>query len=262
MLGVIPQQGTFDNCELYPTGVLPVRTHSGHYKAMLPHSIASLRIARGMSQTELAERIGTTLSMLGKLERGERKLTSDWIDKLSGALGVEPSAILQPPVESGPQPVRPRPPSVRSDHAPTVTIGVGEIVEIPRLDLSLAMGAGTNIDEDYIEVETVSFDRGFLRSITPSSPSNLRLISGVGDSMFPTLLDTDLMFLDVGQRVMNMQDRIWGISLYGAGALKRLRAIDKSHILVISDNPAIENQEVHVDDLYIGGRLTGAFRRH
>jgi phage repressor protein C with HTH and peptisase S24 domain len=120
------------------------------------------------------------------------------------------------------------------------------------LDLSLAMGNGTNID-DHIEVDTVEFDRGFLRSITPSSPNMLRLVSGVGDSMFPTLIDTDMMFIDVGQRVLNMQDRIWGISLYGAGALKRLRAIGQGKVLVISDNPAVDNQEVDAEDITIAG---------
>jgi phage repressor protein C with HTH and peptisase S24 domain len=123
------------------------------------------------------------------------------------------------------------------------------------------MGPGTNID-DYIEVETVEFDIGFLRGITPSSPAMLRLVSGIGDSMFPTLLDTDLMFLDVGQRILNMQDRIWGISLYGAGAIKRLRAIGGKKILVISDNPAVDDQEVNADDIAIAGRIVGAVRRH
>lgn len=147
------------------------------------------------------------------------------------------------------------------DRPPTRDASAGETVGIARMDLSLAMGPGTNID-DYIEVDTVEFDLGLLRSMTPSAPTMLRLVSGAGDSMFPTLLDTDLMFIDTGQRVLNMQDRIWAISLYGAGALKRLRAIGKGKVLVISDNPAIDDQEVDAEDISIAGRLVGAFRRH
>ncbi|KZC82904.1 hypothetical protein AYR46_03085 [Sphingobium yanoikuyae] len=48
-----------------------------------------------MSQTVLAEKVGATLSMVGKLERGERKLTSTWIAKFSAALGCRPSELLE-----------------------------------------------------------------------------------------------------------------------------------------------------------------------
>jgi phage repressor protein C with HTH and peptisase S24 domain len=147
------------------------------------------------------------------------------------------------------------------DQLPTRDASVGETASIQRLDLSLAMGPGTNID-DYIEVDTVEFDVGWLRSITPSPPGALRLVSGIGDSMFPTLLDTDVMILDTSQRILNMQDRIYAISLYGAGALKRLRAVGKSRVLVISDNPVVEDQEVDAEDISIAGRLIGAFRRY
>jgi phage repressor protein C with HTH and peptisase S24 domain len=228
---------------------------------MAGNNIAALRKAKNMSQTELAGAIGTSLNMMGKLERGDRTLNQSWIDKLARVLGVEPGAILagQPvlvaPHHSGRS-------VARSDHAPTRTVGAGETVGIAKLDLSLSMGPGTNIDHDYIEVETVEFDIGFLRGITPSQPAMLRLVSGIGDSMFPTLLDTDLMFLDVGQRTLNMQDRIYGISLFGAGAIKRLRAIGNKKILVISDNPAVEDQEVDAHDITNVGRIVGAIRRH
>lgn len=56
--------------------------------------IAEVRKTRGISQSALAERIGATLSMVGKLERGERKLTSAWIDKLSIVLRCRPTELL------------------------------------------------------------------------------------------------------------------------------------------------------------------------
>jgi phage repressor protein C with HTH and peptisase S24 domain len=186
----------------------------------------------------------------------DRNLTSAWIEKISSALDVLPHELLEG-ANDAPQ---------RSLHATpdlpqTRDASGNETAGVSKLDLSLAMGPGTNID-DYIEVETVEFDLGFLRAMTPSAPSMLRLVSGTGDSMFPTLLDTDLMFIDTSQRVLNMQDRIWAVSLFGAGALKRLRAIGKGRVLVISDNPAVDDQEVDAEDISIAGRLVGAFRRH
>jgi len=49
-----------------------------------------------MSQTELAERIGSTLSMLGKLERGDRRLNQDWMGRIAKALSVEPYQLIAP----------------------------------------------------------------------------------------------------------------------------------------------------------------------
>lgn len=61
-----------------------------------PNEIASIRKARNMSQTELAERIGSTLSMLGKLERGDRRLNQDWMGRIAKALSVEPYQLIAP----------------------------------------------------------------------------------------------------------------------------------------------------------------------
>jgi transcriptional regulator with XRE-family HTH domain len=63
---------------------------------MLPNNIAALRKAKGMSQTELAEAIGTKLTHMGKLERGERPLSGDWIERIAVALDIEPFQIIAP----------------------------------------------------------------------------------------------------------------------------------------------------------------------
>jgi phage repressor protein C with HTH and peptisase S24 domain len=207
------------------------------------------------------DRTATKGKPLYDIERGKNKNPSRSTLRQLAELMQQPVDLLSRAADG--ERVSPVPISsaVLADIPPARDASASETVGIQRLDLSLSMGPGTNID-DYIEVETVEFDIGFLRGITPSSPRMLRLVSGIGDSMFPTLLDTDLMFLDVGQRVLNMQDRIWGISLYGAGAIKRLRAIGGNKILVISDNPAVDDQEVDAEDISIAGRIVGAVRRH
>lgn len=214
-------------------------------------------------KAEFAKAVGVNPTTYRAYENGQNgfaKLAPLFARKL----GVAAEWLLDGGEEpAGPIPAKapPRPAGLAPDLLPTRDASAGETAAIQRLDLSLSMGPGTNID-DYIEVDTVAFDVGWLRSITPSSPSMLRLVSGIGDSMFPTLLDTDVMILDTSQRMLNMQDRIYAISLFGAGALKRLRAVGKNRILVISDNPAVEDQEVDAEDITIAGRLIGAFRRY
>lgn len=61
--------------------------------------IAELRREAGISQRELAGRVSATLSMIGKLERGERELTSSWIAKLCTALSCAPADLFVKPDE-------------------------------------------------------------------------------------------------------------------------------------------------------------------
>ncbi|SDA15090.1 hypothetical protein SAMN03159340_00639 [Sphingomonas sp. NFR15] len=131
-----------------------------------------------------------------------------------------------------------------------------------RMDLSYAMGPGTDIDQDYIDGEIVQLDVSFLRRLTPSSPELIRIVNGVGDSMFPTIHDSEDLVLDLGQRTLNLQDRIWAISLFGVGAVKRLQVVGQGRIEVISDNPDVPNREVDAEDIIIVGRVVGSIRRH
>jgi phage repressor protein C with HTH and peptisase S24 domain len=129
-----------------------------------------------------------------------------------------------------------------------------DMVDILSLDLRFSMGPGSTID-DYIEEEPVRFSIDFVRTFTRTPPARLRRALGVGDSMYPTLLNSDAVWIDTTQKMLNLNDRIWAISLFGAAAIKRLRPIGKGRILVISDNPDIPNPEVDEADLIIGGRV-------
>lgn len=137
--------------------------------------------------------------------------------------------------------------------------GDGEVVQIQKLDLSLSMGPGTLID-DYVESELVSFDLNFVRLFTRAPSDRLRLVTGIGDSMEPTLRWGDLILIDANDRMLSKQDGIYWINLFGAAGIKRLRAVGPRKILVKSDNPLHDDQEVDADDLRIEGRAIWATR--
>ena len=65
----------------------------------------------------------------------------------------------------------------------------------------------------------------------------------------------DLVWIDTTQRKLNQADRIWAVSINGAAAIKRLRPVKDGRILVVSDNPLVENYEVDPAELLIGGRV-------
>lgn len=129
-----------------------------------------------------------------------------------------------------------------------------DTVEVALLNLAFSMGPGTNID-DYIEETPLRFDLDYIRGFTRTTSDRLRIARGVGESMFPTLVSSDLVWIDTTQTMLNQQDRIWAISLFGAAAIKRLRTIGNGKVLIISDNPTVDNQEVNAEDLIIGGRV-------
>jgi len=233
---------------------------------LLADLVAKSDRTRDYFDARLRERLETTGKPLWDIERGKVKRPSPRVLRaIEEVLGLEPERLVDlvhpredPPVAKSARPVA----GARSDHPPVRTADGGETASVMRMDLSYAMGPGTNIDDDYIEGEPVELDIGFLRRLTPSAPSMLRLVSGIGDSMQPTIHDSEDLVLDLGQRVVNLQDRIWAISLLGAGAVKRLRTVAKDRVLVISDNPDVPDTEYSTEDIAIVGRIVGSIKRH
>lgn len=193
--------------------------------------------------------MGTSPQQVERLEKGQRSLRPEWIDKAASAFGVTPAEIISDAADTQVLNIARAP-----DHAPVRNASIDDgTVEITALDLTLSMGPGTHID-DWVESEPVKFDIGFLRAITRSPFNRLRLVRGIGDSMYPTLNGGDAIMIDTTQNSLSRQDGIYWISLHGAAGIKRLRTIARDRVLVVSDNPGVDNQEVAAEDLRIEGR--------
>lgn len=61
---------------------------------MSENCIKEIRKLKGITQVELAKRLGISQGAIQKLETGERGLDLDWIEKISKALNVEPWQLL------------------------------------------------------------------------------------------------------------------------------------------------------------------------
>ncbi|ALJ14099.1 hypothetical protein ATM17_15185 [Sphingopyxis macrogoltabida] len=151
--------------------------------------------------------------------------------------------------------------AVQSDHPPIISAHAGDgAIALRQVDISYAMGAGRNI-EDYPDELPVLFDPGFLRSLTHASPEMLFVAQGDGDSMFPTMINGDQVIVDTSQRRLNMQDRIWALSVHGAAMIKRLRTVGPNRVRIMSDNTTIPPEEVDADDVFIAGRVVWIGRK-
>jgi phage repressor protein C with HTH and peptisase S24 domain len=214
--------------------------------------IASGR-TRDANDQLLKKALGTTGKPLWDIERGKSKRPGpDTLRAIERVLSL-PDEQLVDLVHPRSSPIKQQP-ALDADQPKMHTADAGEMVEIIRLDLSLPMGPGATVD-DYIEEEPVSFDLGYVRGFTRTPPHRLRIARGVGDSMFPTLNSNDLVWIDSTQTNLNQQDRVWAVSINGAAAIKRLRSLKEGRVLVISDNPTIDNYEVGGDEIRIGGRV-------
>ena len=76
---------------------------------MMSNRLKEFRDQAGLSMQALADRVGTTAPQINKLEKGERRLTLDWMTRLAAALGIEvrdllPAPPAPPPVDDRPSP--------------------------------------------------------------------------------------------------------------------------------------------------------------
>lgn len=226
---------------------------------VLAENIRKLRRNLGLNQADFAARVGGGQPNVSKWEAGTYAPSGDSLAAMAALAGCGFEEFKTRPISDFRNSA-----SIgqAADQQPSKTVDGGETAPVLRLDLSYSMGPGRDLDDSYVEGEAVAFDIGFLRGLTMTPPDRLRIVDGVGTSMEPTFHDRDLLLIDINQRDLNAQDRVWACWIFGLGAVKRLRAVAADRVLVISDNPDVDNQEVARKDILIHGRVVGSIKRH
>lgn len=79
---------------MYAIYGLPTTTRSGYKNGVVGNRIKELRRRRGISAERLAEMLRSGRSTIVKLERGEMRLSTEWMDRIGSALAVEPCELL------------------------------------------------------------------------------------------------------------------------------------------------------------------------
>lgn len=220
---------------------------------MIRNYLSAWRKHRGQSQTELAEAVGTTLNMLGKLERGERTLDVDWLEKLGEALRIEPYHLIAFPPGFEPT----GSPASLEDFA--AEHGLAFVEEV---DLALGMGATYLDNNQQPEVlGLVPFREEWLRDISAGDIDRLKVVRGRGDSMQPTIWDGDVVLIDTAQRRIDDQDRIWALAYGDLGVIRRVRVTPRGTWMLMPDNQVVRPDEVADNDAYVIGRVVWIGRK-
>lgn len=161
--------------------------------------IKELREKLKLSQSGLAEAVGTSQPQIKRLEAGERKLTKEWAERISPHLGVSPEALLFG-----------RPDSDESIKVNSSSAAVQREIELPNAIIrDKVEGLGRKIPVYGQAVGGV--DGEFLMNgnvlyevMAPPVISHISGAYGVqiaGDSMSPRYEDGEVAFVDPKRRV-------------------------------------------------------------
>ena len=215
--------------------------------SILAANVKTLRSRLRLNQQAFADRLAVQQSYISKWETWSVTPQGDSIAAMAALAGCTFEAFTSAPLGENsvtkPEQVQPR------------SVDAGETGAVIKLDLRLPMGPGATVD-DYVEEEPLEFDLAYIRSFSRAPLSRLRIAEGVGDSMFPTLVSADLVWIDTTQNQLLHSDRIYAASINGGAAIKRLRPIDGGkRVLIISDNKTVDSYEVDAKDVAIWGRV-------
>ncbi len=230
------------NCYLRPDFVRDLR-QCDRMGTMTPIAIMlrEAREASGLSMREVARRLGVSpntyrhyedpdLFKGGYLPMDLAKSISEKVDHpkfAHDALRLAGVSERQSSLESDLEPNLVR---VDNEDAPPSDRDL-----VPVYAVQASAGPGALVSEEYQEY-SLAFPPSYLKVLTSSSPKNLSIISVKGESMEPTLLDNDIVLLDMSKTNLSY-DGLFVIRFDDALHVKRVgRSPKKGHITIISDN--------------------------
>lgn len=127
---------------------------------------------------------------------------------------------------------------------------------VPRYNVKVSLGGGSLVESEQV-VDYLAFKSDWIRTKMHLNPADLILISAIGDSMYPTLRDGDLILLDKSKTTVS-DDAIYVLRFDGNLIAKRLQKLFDGSVQIKSDNIIYDPQMVPADrvqDLAIIGRV-------
>lgn len=227
----------------------------------MKNRVAELRKKKGWSLAQLAAEVGTTAPQISRLEKGERKLSPDWLVRLSRPFGVPPKYLL---LDASQEDVLPEdnfastPDTERHD----IQYRGEDYAPVAVYDAHAAAGAGALNADRPEPLEYRFFPVQWLRALTRSATAALAILVVAGDSMEPTLLNGDQIMIDTDVRSLG-RDGLYVIAAEHETQVKRLSRDPRDRSITIrSDNPRAESWNGVSEDLvHVLGRVLWLGRR-
>lgn len=187
--------------------------HADHIKRLLR--------ARGETQSWLAEQLGVSTNAVSKWFR-------------TGQISLKNYTRAVELLEGGGYMVR--------DGSPTSYESAPRGVSLlPKLSTEAAMGNGIALQEHDEVIDSIRVNMTLLRQrVSFSSPANLRVLTGLGDSMAPTFKDGDLLLVDTGVTHVKI-DAVYVMQRHDELFIKRLQRRPDGRFTMKSDNELFDD---------------------
>jgi hypothetical protein len=202
-------------------------------------------------------------------EQGEptrKRIGEDMAARIEDALKLEPGELVAPhhvdrrdPADSAASARAVTKEVVVSRHEETLSLREPERrknvdrrypgrVALSVLDVGASMGHGiTRPAQENIVMNMIVDENWLRRHATFTSPDNLSIVTGIGDSMQPTFEDGDPLLVDVGVREIRL-DAIYVLALHDELFIKRVQRKMDGSLVIISDNPRYAPQPIEESD--------------
>jgi phage repressor protein C with HTH and peptisase S24 domain len=134
----------------------------------------------------------------------------------------------------------------------------GDFISMPRNRIRYSTGREGVLRSEQV-VDSIAFRADWVKRVVHAEARDLILIEVIGDSMAPTVEDSDLILANLAEPRFR-QDGIYLIRHDGGLTVKRIQRRPDGKILVRSDNPKYESMVVSSVKIigrvvWIGGRV-------
>lgn len=216
-----------------------------------PERVAKLMKEQGFSQSSLARGVGVSQATIGKIVTGQ-SAGSSHLHKIARLLRTSAAYLtgeVDDPAEDAFIPPTPA----------EIAMQMG-LVKVEEIDLTLGMGAGF-LDENAMERVDRWIPEDWVRNFTNTPVAHLSIVKPLGDSMYPTINDRDIVMIDRSQRSIDRQEGIWALAYGGFGTIKRVRVMPDGTYKLMADNPQVPAEIAADGEVHVIGRVAGVFRR-
>jgi phage repressor protein C with HTH and peptisase S24 domain len=207
---------------------------------VMDNRIQELRKKQGMTLAQLAEKTASTPQQIGRLEKGERRLTTDWMEKIASALNVLPEDLM--------------------------TDNHGERVVIPEINLNtLKQSTLPQTSPNVAEADNVLSEWAVPKQLLANqvgAESTMRIIQVMGDSMIPEFNPGDRVMVNTADRSPSPP----GVFVLWDGfglIIKRCEMVPHSsppRAILSSSNINYSTYEMDLKELDIQGRVVGKWQ--
>jgi len=227
----------------------------------------AILIREAGSQSELSEKIEKAPAQISQWLNASTNSKTGKPRVMSNAIAREIELKLEKPFGWMDQPLGTGESALGASRAPVSATEAGSstppdgYIRLEHLSPSPSMGGGAYLDEPVHVVRHLDVLEQWVRQkVGTTDPGRIKVLTGNGQSMAPTIQDQDLVFVDIAQRTIEGEG-IYVIDVAGLLLLKKALILSDGTLILRSDNTAdYPNEERHdlrkvADTICIAGRV-------